>query len=218
MTLELSKIALISFVLFACNKPSFKASSGSVTTKPVVASTDAVKSDPEAKVETKVTVETGMAPSEEMNLPPMDPEPKQPPPKEIPNVEPHLPEPPIPKQEFAFPIGECVTKWGGGELIQKIAKNPKVVDLNSFIKGDLLFEDQTVTTAPVFYLLNINFDIAAHAQMYLKNPKGYYCVNIVAKSVRDFDIDVACTTEVTTATRPGQYFNTLNIHREMTCR
>jgi hypothetical protein len=196
MKSNLPWITLASLGLLACGKSNFKASSNTAPAKAVAVSNDAVSVNPETKTveERADTIEAKTS-----SVPTPTPEPK------------------VVSEEFSFPIGECVTKWGGGELIKNIAKNPKVVDLNKFISGDLLFEDKTVTTAPVFYLLNVNFDIAAHAQMYLKNPKGYYCVNIVAKSVRDFDIDVSCTTEVTTATRPGQYFNTLYINREMVC-
>jgi hypothetical protein len=114
-------------------------------------------------------------------------------------------------------LGQCIDQWQGQDLAVKLLKEARVVEANQFQNGELVFQDLTTTTEPVLYLIHVNFNVENAGRMELRNPNGWYCVNIRSQLVKTFDINVSCRTVIATVTRPGQTYDRFDIQREAPC-
>ncbi len=99
-------------------------------------------------------------------------------------------------------LSECAKKWVKHPFTSEELAKPKVVDINSDVANNALLYSDTVTTAkPTLYLINFDVNVGNQGIFALKNEKGWYCLNMKAKVINNFRLELGCTTQLAIVTQ-----------------
>jgi hypothetical protein len=130
-------------------------------------------------------------------------------------MDPSMPTPPVIPTEDKTALDECLKQWTKPPFTPEQIARPKVVEISQTNNNNaIVYTDQTTTAAPTLYLLNFNINVGNQGTLELKNARGWYCLNVKAKVINNFTLNVACETQVAIVTKSAQNDNNFQIVRD----
>ena len=123
---------------------------------------------------------------------------------------------PLKSDEIAI-LNDCLKQWTNPPPPFTAAEqaSPAVVNIDmQKSNNQFLFEDKSASAQPKLFLLNVNTDIANQGSVALKNPKGWYCINVKAKVINNFSILVGHDTQVAIVSKFAKNDNRFTITRD----
>lgn len=136
---------------------------------------------------------------------------------------PGTPEAPLATDASALPADEksaldqCLSKWTSPlpPFSAEQKAKPHVVNINEAKSNNqLIYQDTAATAEPKLFLINLNIDIGNQGEVVLKNPKGWYCLNVKSKVINNFTIHLATDTQYAIISKFAQNDNKFQIIRD----
>ncbi len=114
-------------------------------------------------------------------------------------------------------LQECLKQWTNPPhpFTTEALRQPQVVSLKqSSQNNELLYSDNVATDKDKLILINFDISIGNQSSIALKNPKGWYCLNVTAKVINNFKIALACKSQLAIISKLAQNDHNFQVERE----
>ena len=113
---------------------------------------------------------------------------------------------------------ECLKGFPKPPFTPEELAKPEVIEVTDANNNSgVLYSDTTTSPKPRFVILNVTAKNVNGSIMNLKDPRGWYCVNLVTKNANNFMLNIGCLTTVATLNQSQQSTNGFIISRDTPC-
>jgi len=111
-------------------------------------------------------------------------------------------------------LEDCLKQWPNSPFSPEALSQAKVIDLqNAPQNNGLLYSDESVSERDRLVLVNFAINIGNQSSIALKDPKAWYCLNVTAKIINNFRIELGCKSQLAILSQAAQNDHNFTVER-----